>query len=47
MDNEVMDLIEALYSMVSEAWGVPLGNDKCAPRKKKRGRWSRSRRSSG
>lgn len=29
MDNEVMDLIEALYSMVSEAWGVPLGNDKC------------------
>lgn len=24
-----MDLIEALYSMVSEAWGVPLGNDKC------------------
>ena len=29
MDNEVMDLIEELYSMVSEAWGVPLGNDKC------------------
>lgn len=26
---EVMELIENLYSMVSEAWGVPLGNDKC------------------
>lgn len=26
---EVMDLIETLYTMVSEAWGVPLGNDKC------------------
>ena len=29
MDNEVMDLIDKLYNMVSEAWGVPLGNDKC------------------
>lgn len=29
MDNEVMELIDMLYSMVSEAWGVPLGNDKC------------------
>ena len=29
MDNEVMELIDSLYSMVSEAWGVPLGNDKC------------------
>lgn len=29
MENEVMDLIEELYTMVSEAWGVPLGNDKC------------------
>lgn len=29
MDNEVMELIDNLYSMVSEAWGVPLGNDKC------------------
>lgn len=26
---EVMDLIETLYTMVTEAWGVPLGNDKC------------------
>ncbi|MEG1632441.1 MAG: hypothetical protein RR314_00160 [Oscillospiraceae bacterium] len=31
MDNgsEVMELLELLYTMVSEAWGVPLGNDKC------------------
>lgn len=27
--NSVMALIDELYSMVSEAWGVPLGNDKC------------------
>ena len=27
--NNVMDLVEMLYTMVSEAWGVPLGNDKC------------------
>ncbi len=26
---EVMELIETLYTLVSEAWGVPLGNDKC------------------
>ena len=25
----VMELIESLYTSVSEAWGVPLGNDKC------------------
>lgn len=29
MDHEVMELIEMLYTMVSEAWGVPLGNEKC------------------
>jgi len=29
MDNEVMELVETLYTMVTEAWGVPLGNDKC------------------
>ena len=28
MDNEVMELIDQLYTMVSEAWGVPLGNEK-------------------
>ena len=26
---EVMELVDELYTMVSEAWGVPLGNDKC------------------
>ncbi len=25
----ILELIEMLYSMISEAWGVPLGNDKC------------------
>ena len=25
----ILELVEMLYSMVSEAWGVPLGNDKC------------------
>ena len=29
MDNEVFDLIAMLYTMVTEAWGVPLGNEKC------------------
>ena len=29
MDNEVMELIAQLYPMVSEAAGVPLGNEKC------------------
>ena len=28
-NNNVMELVEMLYTMVSEAWGVPLGNDKC------------------
>lgn len=28
-NNEVMELIEEMYTMISEAWGVPLGNDKC------------------
>ncbi|MBR6097004.1 MAG: hypothetical protein IKP82_08735 [Oscillospiraceae bacterium] len=29
MDNDVLELIEMLYTMVTEAWGVPLGNEKC------------------
>ena len=29
MENDVLELIETLYTMVAEAWGVPLGNDKC------------------
>ena len=35
MDNEVMELIDMLYTMVSEAWGVPLGNDKCIVEREK------------
>ena len=27
--NDVLELIEMLYTMVTEAWGVPLGNEKC------------------
>ena len=31
MENmaEALEILEMLYTMVSEAWGVPLGNDKC------------------
>ena len=29
MEHEVNELIEMLYTMVTEAWGVPLGNEKC------------------
>ncbi len=29
-ENEgTLELIEMLYTMISDAWGVPLGNDKC------------------
>ena len=28
-NNDVIELLDSLYSMVTEAWGVPLGNDKC------------------
>ena len=29
MENEVYELLAMLYTMISEAWGVPLGNEKC------------------
>lgn len=29
MENSILDMLEMLYTMVTEAWGVPLGNDKC------------------
>jgi len=29
MENDVLEMLEMLYAMISEAWGVPLGNDKC------------------
>ena len=29
-ENEsIIELIEALYNMIADAWGVPLGQDKC------------------
>ncbi|MBR3292833.1 MAG: hypothetical protein IKI69_00210 [Oscillospiraceae bacterium] len=27
--NDVIKLLDILYGMITEAWGVPLGNDKC------------------
>ena len=27
--TDVIELLDGLYSMIAEAWGVPLGNDKC------------------
>ena len=33
--QEVMDILDDLYSIVSEAWGVPLGNDKCIVEREK------------
>ena len=29
MEHEVLELIEMLYAMISEAWGFPMGNDRC------------------
>ena len=28
MENHALDIIDMLYNMIAEAWGVPLGNDK-------------------
>ena len=28
-DRKVLDIIDTLYTMVTEAWGVPLGNERC------------------
>ena len=29
MQNHALDIIDMLYTMIAEAWGVPLGQDKC------------------
>ena len=29
MENQALAIIDMLYTMIAEAWGVPLGNDKC------------------
>lgn len=29
MEKGALEMIEALYQMIAEAWGVPLGNEKC------------------
>lgn len=28
-NNDVMELLDMLYSMIADAWNVPLGGDKC------------------
>ena len=28
-ENEVTELLEMLYNTIADAWGVPLGKDKC------------------
>lgn len=28
-NNDIIELLDILYGMVNDAWGVPLGNDKC------------------
>lgn len=28
-NNDILELLDILYGMITEAWGVPLGNDKC------------------
>ncbi len=28
-NRDVLELLDMLYAMVTDAWGVPLGNDKC------------------
>ena len=28
-NRDVLELLDILYSMVTDAWSVPLGNDKC------------------
>ena len=34
-NNDVMELLDILFGMISEAWGVPLGNDKCIVEREK------------
>lgn len=35
MEKEVLELVEMLYTMIAEAWSVPLGNDKCIVEREK------------
>ena len=35
MGNSVQDLLEMLYTMVNDAWGIPLGADKCVIEREK------------
>ena len=44
-NSNIIELLDILYAMVSEAWGVPLGNDKCIIERDKAIEIMRSRRS--
>lgn len=33
--NDIIELLDFLYGMITEAWGVPLGNDKCVIEREK------------
>ena len=33
--NDIMELLDLLYGMINEAWGVPIGNDKCVIEREK------------
>ena len=34
-NNDIIELLDILYGMVTEAWSVPLGNDKCISEREK------------
>lgn len=34
-NNDVIELLDILYGMVTDAWGVPLGSDKCVIEREK------------
>lgn len=34
-NNDVIELLDILYGMVNDAWGVPLGSDKCVIEREK------------
>ena len=34
-NNDIIELLDILYGMVTDAWGVPLGSDKCVIEREK------------
>ncbi|MBQ2156984.1 MAG: hypothetical protein II443_00270, partial [Oscillospiraceae bacterium] len=35
MDNSVQELLDILYNMIQDAWGLPLGNERCVVERNK------------